>query len=214
MIRRWSCLININNNFLNFNKFFLKYKINLFKTSVNYKRFNSKLTKFKRKSFIRLKHRSNFLLYTNILKYWIKDYLFNKHFIKYQYFNKILLNNFFFYNFNFIKNRNDNYFYNFNFYFSVLTNKTYFYFHKNSPFFNNSPSTLGWFLNSPLLNNSIVPVYNYWDHNFFKYSDTGVSNNKFNFSFVFDDILDIILKKNIEFRKIFILLFFFKILKS
>lgn len=214
MIRRWSCLINITNNFSNTNKFFLKHKINLFKSSVNFKRFTFKVTKFKRKAFIRLKHRSNFLLYTNILKYWVKDYLFNKHFIKYQYYNKLFVNNFFFYNFNFIKNRNENFFYNFNFYFSILTNKTYFYFHKTLPFYKNTPLSLGWFLNSPIINNSIIPVYNQWDKDFFKYNDLKKFNDNFDFSIIFDDIFTIILKKNIEIRKIFILLFYFKILKS
>mgnify|MGYP001289333905 CR=1 FL=1 len=57
----------------------------------------------------------------------MKDYLFNKNFSKNQFFNKIFINNFFFYNFNFIKNRNENFFYNFNFYFSVLINKSYLY---------------------------------------------------------------------------------------
>ena len=214
MIRRWSCLINITNNFSNNNFFFLKYKINLFKTSVNFKRFTFKLTKFKRKAFIRLKHRSNFLLYTNVLKFWIKDYLFNKHYIKYQYFNKIFINNFFFYNFNFIKNRNENFFYNFNFYFSILTNKTRFYFYKKPSFYVNTPLFLAWFLNNPSISNSVIPVYNQWDNSYFTYKTPSINDSFFNFNIVFSNLFDIFLKKNVEIRKIFILLFYFKILKS
>ena len=214
MIRRWSCLINITNNFSNNNFFFLKYKINLFKTSVNFKRFTFKLTKFKRKAFIRLKHRSNFLLYTNVLKFWIKDYLFNKHYIKYQYFNKIFINNFFFYNFNFIKNRNENFFYNFNFYFSILTNKTRFYFYKKPSFYVNTPLFLAWFLNNPSISNSVIPVYNQWDNSYFTYKTPSITDSFFNFNIVFSDLFNIFLKKNVEIRKIFILLFYFKILKS
>lgn len=214
MIRRWSCLINITNNFSNNNFFFLKYKINLFKTSVNFKRFTFKLTKFKRKAFIRLKHRSNFLLYTNVLKFWIKDYLFNKHYIKYQYFNKIFINNFFFYNFNFIKNRNENFFYNFNFYFSILTNKTRFYFYKKPSFYVNTPLFLAWFLNNPSISNSVIPVYNQWDNSYFTYKTPSITDIFFNFNIVFSDLFNIFLKKNVEIRKIFILLFYFKILKS
>ena len=214
MIRRWSCLINITNNFSNNNFFFLKYKINLFKTSVNFKRFTFKLTKFKRKAFIRLKHRSNFLLYTNVLKFWIKDYLFNKHYIKYQYFNKIFINNFFFYNFNFIKNRNENFFYNFNFYFSILTNKTRFYFYNKPSFYVNTPLFLAWFLNNPSINNSVIPVYNRWDNSYFTYKTPSINDSFFNFNIVFSNLFDIFLKKNVEIRKIFILLFYFKILKS
>lgn len=212
MIRRWSCLININNNFINEKKFFQKYKINLFKTSVNFKRFTFKLTKFKRKSFIRLKHRSNFLLYTNILKFWVKDYLFNKNFGKYQYFNKIFINNFFFYNFNFIKNRNEGFFYNFNFYFSTFTNKNFFYFNNKSPFYKNTPLFLAWFLKSPNLNNSVIPVYSQWNSLFFNYKNFNDLNLDFNS--IFDNFFNIFLQKNIEIRKIFILLFYFKILKS
>jgi len=214
MVRRWSCLINITNNFSNNKIFFLKHKINLFKTSVNFKRFTFRLTKFKRKAFIRLKHRSNFLLYTNVLKFWIKDYLFNKHYIKYQYFNKIFINNFFFYNFNFIKNRNENFFYNFNFYFSILTNKTYSYFYNKPPFYNHTSLFLAWFLNNPSMSNSIIPVYNQWDDSFFTCKTFNTNDDFFNFTVIFNNLFDIFLKKNVEIRKIFILLFYFKILKS
>jgi hypothetical protein len=214
MVRRWSCLINITNSFNTNDKFFLKYKINLFKTSVNFKRFTFKLTKFKRKSFIRLKHRSNFLLYTNVLKYWVKDYLFNKHYSKYQYSNKLFISNFFFYNFNYIKNRNESFFYNFNFYFSILTNKTFYYFNNKSPFYKNTPLALAWFFNTPHLNNSIVPVYNQWDNTSFIYKDFNSSNPSFDLSVIFNNFFEIFIKKNIEFRKIIILLFYSKILKS
>ena len=127
MIRRWSCLIDLNNNFHVYNSFLKTHKISVFKSSVNFKRFTFKYTKFKRKSLIRLKHRSNWLIYTNVLKLWIKDYLFNKNYLRYQYFNKIFLNNSFFYNFNFIKNRSVLFFYNFNFIFSVFTNNLAFF---------------------------------------------------------------------------------------
>ena len=47
-----------------FNKNSKTHKIFLFKSSVNFKRFTFKITKFKRKSLIRMKHRSLFLIYT------------------------------------------------------------------------------------------------------------------------------------------------------
>ncbi len=212
MIRRWSCIINLNQNFYFKNKFITRHKINLFKTSVNFKRFTFKMTKFKRKALIRLKHRTNFLLYINIIKLWVKDYLFNKNFSKYQFFNKIFINNFFFYNFNFIKNRNENFFYNFNFYFSVFTNKSYLYFYNKSSFYKNTPLTLAWFNKIPVFNNSIVPVFFKWENYFFPYNNSTPSY--YDFNIIFDEIFNIILKKNIEFRKIFILLFYNKILKS
>jgi hypothetical protein len=212
MIRRWSSLININNNFSKFKYFSLKHKINLFKNSVNFKRFTFKISKFKRKAFIRLKHRTNFILYTNVIKFWIKDYLFNKHYLKYQFYNKIFLNNFFFYNFNFVKNRNENYFYNFNFYFSTLTNKTYLYFYNKSTFNKNSPLTLAWFINNPFLNKSILPIYNVWGDNYFKHEF--IINLNFNINLLFDNVFDLILYKNLEFRKIFIYLFYNNINKQ
>ena len=149
-----------------------------------------------------------------VLKFWIKDYLFNKHYIKYQYFNKIFINNFFFYNFNFIKNRNENFFYNFNFYFSILTNKTRFYFYKKPSFYVNTPLFLAWFLNNPSISNSVIPVYNQWDNSYFTYKTPSIADSFFNFNIVFSDLFNIFLKKNVEIRKIFILLFYFKILKS
>ena len=212
MIRRWSCIINLNQNSYFKNKFITRHKINLFKTSVNFKRFTFKMTKFKRKALIRLKHRTNFLLYINIIKLWVKDYLFNKNFSKYQFFNKIFINNFFFYNFNFIKNRNENFFYNFNFYFSVFTNKSYLYFYNKPSFYKNTPLTLAWFNKIPVFNNSIVPVFFKWENYFFPYNNPTPSY--YDFNIIFDEIFNIILKKNIEFRKIFILLFYNKILKS
>lgn len=212
MIRRWSCLIDINNNFDNYNFFNKNYKINLFKTSVNFKRFTYKITKFRRKSLIRIKHKSNWLIYTNILKLWVKDYSFNKHYLRYQFYNKIFLNNFFFYNFNFIKNRSDTLFYNFNFIFSVFTNKNYSYFYKNRFFnFKNTPSTVAWFNNNPIFNNSVLPIYNFWDNNFYLYN-----SDKFS---IFDiySILElpflILFKKNIEIKKIIAILFYNHLLK-
>lgn len=212
MIRRWSCLININNNFDNHSFFKKNYKINIFKNSVNFKRFTYKFTKFKRKALVRIKHRSNLLIYTNVIKLWVKDYIFNKNYLRYQFSNKIYFNNFYFYNFNFIKNRNETFFYNFNFIFSVFTNKNYFYFYKNNAsIFKNSPLTTAWFYSSPLINNSIIPVYSQWDNQFFQYS-----LNK-SFSFDFNDLFDlfflITLKKNVEINKILTILFYLNISK-
>jgi hypothetical protein len=212
LIRRWSCIINLNQNFYFKNKFITRHKINLFKTSVNFKRFTFRMTKFKRKALVRLKHRTNFLLYINVIKLWVKDYLFNKNFSKYQFFNKIFINNFFFYNFNFIKNRNENFFYNFNFYFSVFTNKSYLYFYNKPSFYKNTPLTLAWFNKIPVVNNSIVPVFFKWENYFFPYNNSTPFH--YDFNIIFDEIFNIILKKNIEFKKIFILLFYNKILKS
>ena len=210
MIRRWSCLININNNFNNYNFFEKNYKINIFKSSVNFKKFTFKFTKFKRKSLIRLKHRSNWLIYTNIIKLWIKDYLFVKNYLKYQFLNKSFLNNFFFYNFNFIKNRNETFFYNFNFIFSTFSNKNYLYFSKNKIIFiKNSPLFSSFFNNEPNVNNSIIPVYSSYENHLFPYINS--KNNNFDIQNLFDLFFSINIKKITEIRKILSILFFFKL---
>lgn len=210
MIRRWSCIINLNNNFKSNFHFFKIYKINIFKTSVNFKRFSFKITKFKRKSLVRLKHRSNWMIYTNVIKLWIKDYLFNKGYSRYQFYYKIFINNFIFYNFNFIKNRNENFFYNFNFLFSTFISKNLSYFHnKNSFNLKNSPLTAAWFCKTPSVNTSIIPVFSFWDNIFYPYN--AKKNINFDFSTIFEFLSDITIKKNVELRKILILLYYFNL---
>jgi len=196
MIRRWSCLININNNFNSYDFFKKSHKINLFKNSVNFKRFTFKFTKFKRKSLIRLKHRSNWLIYTNVFKLWVKDYIFNKNYFRYQFYNKIFINNFLFYNFNFIKNRNENFFYNFNFIFFVFTNKNYSYFFKNKLLnFKNTPITTAWYFNVPQLNNSILPIYTSWENNFYSFNLN--KNYFFELNDTFDSLFSLILNQSV-----------------
>lgn len=201
MIRRWSCLININNNFNEFNFFKKKHKINLFKNSVSFKRFNYKFTKFKRRSLIRFKHKSNWLIYTNVIKLWIKDFKFNKNYLKYQFLNKIFINNFFFYNFNFTKFKKENFFYNFNFIFYVFTKKTNSYFFKNPINYVSYSSLSQAWLNHFNLNITTPVLYSSWDNLYYN------KTQNFDFNDIFDIFFNILLKKNIEIRKILILLF-------
>lgn len=215
MIRRWSCLINLNNNFSRISTFKKNYKINLFKSSVNFKRFTFKITKFKRKTLLKFKHRANWLIYTNVLKYWVVDYMFNKIYYKYQILNRIFLNNFYFYNFNFIKNRNETFFYNFNFIFFTLTNKKIFYFNKESFYFKNSPMFSAIFFKNPNINNSVVPVYSSWDNCLYDFGffSKQISKNNFNFDvdLIFDFLFNFFSKKIIEIRKIIVILFHFNL---
>ncbi len=213
MIRRWSCLINLNNNFSNFSNFKKNHKINLFKSSVNFKRFAFKFTKFKRKSLIKFKHRSNWLLYTNILKYWVTDYMFNKNYLRYQFLNKMFFKNFYFYNFNFIKNRSETFFYNFNFIFFTLTNKKMFYFSKKNIFIKNSPLFIALCLSNPILNSSTVPVYTSWNNELYPYSNLldELQTHVYSLDLLFDTFFDIFIKKIVEIRKIIIILHYFNI---
>jgi len=197
MVRRWSCLINLNNNFNNFLKFKKNYKINLFKSSVNFKRFTFKITKLKRKTLIRFKHTSNWLIYTNIIKYWVSDYMFNKIYLRYQFLNKIFLNNFYFYNFNFIKNRNETFFYNFNFIFFTFTNKKLFYFSKTPFLVKNSSLFIALFTENPLINSSVLPVYSSWNQNFYPYLNTSKETETplFSLDSIFDLFFSFFIKK-------------------
>jgi hypothetical protein len=212
MIRRWSCLITLNNNFNDCSFFKKNHKTNVFKNSVNFKRFSFKSTKLKRKSLIRIKHQSTLLIYTNVIKLWTKDYIFNKNYIKSQFYKNIYINNFIFYNFNFVKNRSENFFYNFNFIFSTFTNKNYYYFFNNNLInLKNSPITTAWYLFNPINTSSIIPVYSNWDNQLFQFNIN--KSYTFEISDLFDSIFFIILKKNTEIRKILILLYYFNILQ-
>ena len=105
MIRRWSCVNSLSVTNHSFNKFKKAFKINIFKSSVNYKRFTFKVTKFKRKTIARWKHRSNWFAYLNLFKYWTLDYKFNKQLFKFQYFNNLFSNTFFIFDANYIQKK-------------------------------------------------------------------------------------------------------------
>jgi hypothetical protein len=210
MIRRWSCIIDITLNFNTLSQFKKTHKIALFKSSVNFKRFAFKVTKFKRRALMRLKHRSSFLIYNNIFKYWVKDFMFNKLYLKYQFFNRIFVNNFFFYNFNYIKKKNELFFYNFNFIFTTLNNKKFFYFSHNKSIIKNSPLTAAWFVLKPNLSTSVIPFYLNFQNLYFSYENT--SSIEFNVTEVFDIPFNLMLKKIVEIRRIVSILFFIKLI--
>ncbi len=196
MIRRWSCIIDITLNFNILSQFKKTHKIALFKSSVNFKRFAFKVTKFKRRALMRLKHRSSFLIYNNIFKYWVKDFMFNKLYLKYQFFNRIFVNNFFFYNFNFI--------------FTTLNNKKFFYFSHNKSIIKNSPLTAAWFVLKPNLSTSVIPFYLNFQNLYFSYEN--MSSIDFNVTEVFDIPFNLMLKKIVEIRRIVSILFFIKLI--
>lgn len=90
MIKIYTYINFINNNFnffksLKFVKFERNFKNNIFSLLASFK-----ITKFKRKVFIRRKHLYNWLQYINILSDWSSEYRFFKKYVKY-----ILNRNFF-----------------------------------------------------------------------------------------------------------------------
>ena len=139
--------------------------------------------------------------------------MFNKIYFRYQFLNKIFLKNFYFYNFNFIKNRNETFFYNFNFIFFTLTNKKIFYFSKKNIFIKNSSLFVSLFISKPVLTNSVVPVYSSWNDQLYQYSnfETDTNNYTYNVNLIYDIFFDIIIKKIIELKKILTTLYYFNI---
>jgi len=117
MIRRWSCINIFNLSFKEKKTFSLKKtaKSRIFKLSVSTRKFNKKYTKFRRKAFNRLRHRSNWMIYSNIFKFWSQDYLANRSFIKKNWLLNVFKNNFIFFNWSSCKNQNIEIFFNFNF---------------------------------------------------------------------------------------------------
>lgn len=212
MVRRWSHINEVNNAFFSAARFEMRCTVNIFRNSVFYKKFVFKITKFKRKSIARLKHKSNWLIYTNVIRTWINDYTFNKHYLRFQFYNKIFVNNFFFFNFNFSKMRNESFFFNFNFFFATWSRKSYFYYNYNAfRYIKNSNITFGWFTKPPVTGNSVVPVYGEWDGNFYP---TNLNKNlEFNFDNIFDFFLTVFLQQKFEIRKILILLFYYNLQK-
>lgn len=216
MIRRWSCLNQLNNNFQN--DFFLiskHTKINVFKNSVNFKKYKFKYTKFKRKAITRVFHISTLLIYTNVFKSWSKDYLYNKHKFKNEYLLNMFIKNFYFYNFNFIKNRNEAIFNNLNFIFCYLVKSrsrstfldakipTVISFLKNNTF------SYGWFYNKPTLNQNTLPVFSNYESCLFPFSQDEKNPAVFDIEILFSFLNNLHFIHFKEFYTI-ILLFVFK----
>lgn len=220
MIRRWSHIKQFNmsldtdcssKNFFFFRK---AAKINIFKSSVSTRRFNKKYTKFRRKAFNRLKHKTNWLIYTNVFKFWSQDYLSNKYVAKSQFLSGLFIDNFFFINFNFAKNKNPEIFSNWNFSFlnlvtlsrkpNLLFSETYF--SKRNKTKSNSLA-LAWRNEPTEFGNLAIPVFSSWDnvrysHDYFLSS----SPVALDLNLVFETIADLNYQKLLLFYKISLLL--------
>lgn len=105
MVRSWSCVNTLNFNLSSFKKVTKVSTLILFKSAVYLKRFNFKISKFKRKLFARWKHSANWLPYLNVIKYWVTDYKYNRQLTRYQYRNQISINSFIIYDFNYSKSK-------------------------------------------------------------------------------------------------------------
>ena len=129
MIRRWSYINSF--NFFFKEKIFFSFKklgkIKVFKATLSAKRFTKKYTKFRRKAFNRLRHQTNSLIYTNLFKFWAKDFLVTKNIIRHQLSFNLYAHNFFFFDWSSCINKNPNIFFNsFFFFVNNFKNKKHF----------------------------------------------------------------------------------------
>jgi hypothetical protein len=147
MVRRWS-RVNLTNVSIKNNsyKFYFKYLFKTFRKSLIFKKFYIKRTKFTRKKTTFLKHRFNWLPYSQIFKYWIKDFKNNKTTCKFQYLNALFKFNYLVFDKNFFKNKKNLNLFRTVFYISNFISRTFrllflkrnfnfnFNFFKNIPF--------------------------------------------------------------------------------
>lgn len=197
MVRRWSCINNKNLAISNFRIFVKITKVFVFKSTVLYKRFTCKITKFKRKALIRVKHHTNWFARASNLSLWARDYVFQRHYCESQFLNSIYLKNFCFYNFNFSKNRNESHYYNFNFIFSTWSKRSYAYFY-GRPFslVKYSSITYAWYNAEYLIDRTLVPTTSMWGFNSFEPIKSGADGNldkifEFFFFTIFQKIFEI-----------------------
>jgi hypothetical protein len=192
------------------------FKVETFKKSVHFKRFFFKLTKFKRKNLIKWKHKSNFVNYIYIFKWWVIDFTFCKNLIKFQF-----VNNLFFYCFlanaslntsakQLPKLINQNPFNLFH-----LTKKILVYF--NTKLYISFYSRYDWnFIFSASLKNfnqneKIIPLVNINEKILY---ENVTNSNFFDINSLVNDLFfQISLINNIEIYKILYLIFYFKLLK-
>lgn len=137
MVRRWSSIIKFNLNFkLTRLELFKKFsKKRVFKLTVSTRKFYKKYTKYRRKSFNRIRHKNNWSFYWNIFKFWSQSYLNSRTFYKKYWLLNLFKYSFLSFNINSLKLTENDLFFNNNF--LLLSFNTFFNFQNNIPNFNN-----------------------------------------------------------------------------
>lgn len=117
MVRRWSRINEFNFFFKNKKLFFFKKssKYKMFKLTVSTRKFYKKYTKFRRKAFNRLRHKTNWIIYSNLFKFWSYDYLTTKTINKKFWLMNSQQFNFIAFNWSSVKNTNSELFFNFSY---------------------------------------------------------------------------------------------------
>ena len=85
MIRRWSRINNYNIPLRPLLHLSLRFKILSMYKALNFKMYVQNLTKFKRQKLSSWRRKQNWLVYSQILRYWIRDYSFNKKTVRSQF---------------------------------------------------------------------------------------------------------------------------------
>lgn len=194
-------------NISSLSKFEKKYKVSSFVSLINLKKFFFKFTKFKRKSLSRIKHKTTWLVYSNIFSLWVKDYFFIKKYIKIQFFYNIFFYNIFFYNINFIKNNNINKLNNnFNFIYMFLNKKIFNYYNYNLNTFKGVNILNGFNRKNSFISNSVLPISYQFEKEIY------ITKEPIKDFLFFDEfILNLLLSKIKEFYKILIIINYYSI---
>jgi len=176
MVRRWSRINEFNFSLKTKKLFFFKKssKSRMFKLTVSTRKFFKKYTKFRRKAFNRLRHKSNWLVYSNVLKFWSHDYLNTKAFIKKAWFINSQKFSFIVFNWSSVKNLNSELFFNLNYNLlnlNSLFSKTKYNYSKKFFFwtnFKNVSICLNDFNELTANDVNPLPALSYFDNNFYE----------------------------------------------
>jgi|LauGreDrversion4_2_1035121.scaffolds.fasta_scaffold12848_5 hypothetical protein len=225
MVRRWSYVNTVNNNFyskfqdLNFAHFETSFKANIF-----YKKNINVLSKLTRKSWARRKHLNNWLIYQNIFSNWSNEYLFFKQYSKHIFNLNFFRNSFLTYNYNILKKSNSLYIKDTenwisNSFISRISNyssklgfKSYQFFSKfkhNAWFFISSNNLNLFFQNLTLINPN--PLYTISQSQLYPISFEKTS--LFYIIQIYNELHRVITSKSVELYKINSLLLLFNVLK-
>lgn len=169
MIRRWSCVIELMNDFESSNYTKKRFKFRLFRLNVRFRRFNLKKTKFKRKSLMHFKRQANWYLYFNIIRSWSKDFKFIKKISKYQYLYNIFPQNCVLFDPNFFNFNSDHFLYDFSGKIVSVNKLYYYYFHKtNFKYSTSSNIILGSSIDDFTNEMNVVPFWGFYDFTSYK----------------------------------------------
>lgn len=93
MVRRRSCLTDITFDRMDLKLFNDIQRRKIFRSSVKFKKYRFKGTKFKRRQLRKLKHKSTWPLHYNLIRYWTYDIRIVRQYARFQYHYRFFVNN-------------------------------------------------------------------------------------------------------------------------